>query len=264
MMGRFTRYLFQSFRTWERVSQLSMLLDLLLLVVTILVALVGPPALRQPALIGFFGLVVVAQIIFMWSNRGMVTSYTQAQRAYLAEDFETARRLLEQQTAGPKVDAKALTLLGNTYRQLGLLDKSEQVLTKALALRPEDHFPRYGFGRTLLVQGRYAEAAEALQRAVEAGAPPIAQVDLGEALYRAGESTRARTALRAASHLQQEPHRTLMVGYLLNRLGEAADVPPLAGALDYWQEQAERYRSTPYGAALAEDVQQMRILIEQR
>jgi tetratricopeptide (TPR) repeat protein len=263
-MGRFTRYLFRSFRTWERTSQLSMLLDLGLLVLTMLVALFGPPALRQPALIGFFGLVVVAQIIFMWSNRGMVTAYTQAQRAYLAEDFETARRLLEPQAAEAKADVKALTLLGNTYRQLGLLDKSEQVLTKALALRPEDHFPLYGFGRTLLVQGHYAEAAEALQHAVEAGAPPIAQVDLGEALYRAGEPTRALTALRAASQLQQEPHRALLVGYLLNRLGAAVDVPLLADALDYWREQAERYRSTPYGAALAEDVQHMRILIEQR
>jgi Tfp pilus assembly protein PilF len=263
-MGRFTRYLFQSFRTWERASQFSMVLDLTLLVLSVLVALFGPPTLRQPALIGFFGLVVVAQIIFMWSSRGMVTPYTQAQRAYLAEDFETARRLLEQQVDEAKADVKVLTLLGNTYRQLGLLDKSEQVLTKALALRPEDHFPLYGFGRTLLVQGRYAEAAEALQHAVETGAPPIAQVDLGEAFYRAGEPTRALAVLRAARHLQQEPHRALLVGYLLNRLGEAADVPLLAEAQDYWREQAERYRFTPYGAALAEDVQQMRIFIEQR
>jgi tetratricopeptide (TPR) repeat protein len=263
-MGRFTHYLSQSFRTWERPSQLSMLIDLALLVLAVLVAIFGPPALRQPALIGFFGLVVVAQIIFMWSNRGMVTPYTQAQRAYLAEDFERARELLEQQVAADKADVKMLTLLGNTYRQLGLLDKSEQVLTKAIGLRPQDPFPLYGFGRTLLVQGHYAEAAETLQRAVEAGAPPIAQVDLGEALYRAEEPGQALPVLRAASALEQEPHRALLVHYLLHRLGEAGGMPPSTEGLAYWQEQAERYRSTPYGAALADDVQHMRILIKQR
>ncbi|MBL8162756.1 MAG: hypothetical protein JNJ61_12280, partial [Anaerolineae bacterium] len=185
-MGRLTARLIAGFRAWERPAQIAFIIAVVLLLVALVVLRAGPPELRQPALIGFFGLFFGAQIIFMWANRTMVTPYTQAQRRYLAEDFDSARAILEKLHQSGKADVSSLTLLANTYRQLGMLDQSEEVVKRALEIRSFDHFPLYGFGRTLLVKGEYAEASARFQEALEAGAPPIVEFDLGEALFRQG------------------------------------------------------------------------------
>src|SRR5690606_37166419 len=146
-------------------------------------------------------------------------------------------------------NVQLLTLLGNTYRQLGMLDESEEVLTKAIELRPFDHFSLYGFGRTLLVRGLYAPAAEAIHEALQAGAPPIVQFDLGEARYRQGLTDDARLSLEAARRLDQESHRALMTDYLLYKLG-AGKMPSrelIQSGLPYWQDHAGRFSHTPYG-----------------
>lgn len=171
---------------WERPARLAFLLALLLLALAALALAFGPDELRGPGLVGFFGLVIVAQVIFMWANRGMVMPYTRAQRLYMAEDFEGACALLEKSRQAGKADVRALTLLGNAYRQRNLLHESETVLREALALGPNHYFPLYGFGRTLLVQGRYAEATELFRQALDAGAPDPIRVDAAEAFYRQG------------------------------------------------------------------------------
>jgi tetratricopeptide (TPR) repeat protein len=265
-MGRFTAYLVRRFRAWDRPSQLALLIALLLLVITFLALIFGGVNLRQPALLGFIGLVIMMQFIFMWGNRGMVTPFTQAQRYYLAEDFAAARQVLEESLSSGKPDAQSLTLLGNTYRQLGLLDKSEKVLTKALELRPSDHFPLYGIGRTLLVKGLFAQAADKMRQALEAGAPPIVQLDLAEALYRQGLDDQARFALTKVVSLDQEPHRALLTAFMLYRLkGGDPPMPALVAAgLPYWQDNALRFQATPYGQMLAGDVQQLQAFMEER
>jgi tetratricopeptide (TPR) repeat protein len=264
-MGRFTAFLLRNFRAWERLAQISMLLALILWMLAFLTLLFGPPPLRQPALIGCIGLIITAQVIFMWANRGMVTPFTQAQRFYLAEDFESARQVLESELDMDNPDVQMLTLLGNTYRQLGLLDKSEEVLTKAVELRPFDHFPLYGFGRTLLVKGEYAPAAESIRQALEAGAPPIVQFDLGEARYRQGLAAESRLALEAVLGQAQEPGRELMTQYMLFRLDgrEKPSRDLIEAGLRYWQENAQRFQHTPYGRALVDDVRQMQAFIEE-
>ncbi len=201
----------------------------------------------------------------MWANRGMVTPFTQAQRLYLAGDFESASKVLELALTEDKPDVQVLTLLGNTYRQQGLLDKSEEVLTKAVELRPFDHFPLYGFGRTLLIKGSYTPALEFLRRAVDAGAPSIVHFDLGEAYYRAGLPEDARSWLEVASELDQEPHRALMTNYLLYRLGAAQPPPPewVRLGLPYWEDNAVRYHLTPYGQSLTDDIQHMQTFLEE-
>jgi tetratricopeptide (TPR) repeat protein len=265
-MGRLTAYILRSFRAWDRASQVAMLSALVLLFGTFLLLLFGPTTFRQPALIAFIGLVLVTQIIFMWGNRGMVTPYTQAQRFYLAEDFESARIVLEDLRQTGKIDTSSLTLLGNTYRQLGDLDKSEEVLTKAVELRPFDHFPLYGIGRTLLVKGLFAQAADKMKQALDAGAPPIVQFDLAEAYYRQGLDDQARTALEALARIAQEPHRALMAQYMSYRLG-VGQPPTRESALagwQYWHDNAIRFQHTPYGQMLADDVQQMKAFMEER
>jgi tetratricopeptide (TPR) repeat protein len=199
----------------------------------------------------------------MWANRGMVTPYTQAQRAYLAENFEAARDLLEALRMTGKSDARDLTLLGNTYRQLGQLEASAAVLREALELRPNLHFSLYGFGRTLLVQGRYTEAVDTLRHALEAGAPLVARFDLADAYFRQGLWEEARAMLQDIR--VEETYRLLMSQYLLYRLEVGGQPTPelIQSGLSYWRAHAERFRQTPYGQALADDIRHMQTLMKE-
>jgi tetratricopeptide (TPR) repeat protein len=196
----------------------------------------------------------------------MVTAFTRAQRHYLAGEFEQALELLETARRESNVDMRLLTLLGNVYRQLGALDESHHILYEALDKAPNHYFPLYGFGRTLLSEGNYAEAAQVLRRAVDAGAPTGVRVDLAEAYYRSGQRTEALAELKSLDlhTFGGEPHRQLLAIYLLFRLNGGGS--PDAGIIDsgmlYWEATAERFRDTRYGTDLAQDIQHMRGRIE--
>ncbi len=263
-MGKITAYLIKAFRSWERSTQIAFTIASILLVISFVVVLTSSDTLRQSALIGFIGLIIALQIIFMWGNRTMVTAFTQAQRRYLAEDFIGAQAILERHLETGKADASTLTLLANTYRQLGILDKSEEIVKKALALRPFDHFPLYSFGRTLLIRGLYVQAIDIFRQALEAGAPLIVEFDLGEALYRNGEFDASAEVLERVRHSKQEPFRLLMTDYLLYRMGRNAvpNAVEVTAGITYWQELATRFQVTPYGQILADDVAFMQSLVE--
>jgi tetratricopeptide (TPR) repeat protein len=249
----------KQFKVWDRASQLAFVIAIVLLVILFVIVTQLPVESRGGALAAFGGVFLVLELVILWANRGMVTAYTRAQRQFLAGDFEAARVELEGVRATGKADFKALTLLGNTYRQLGAVDQSAMILREALQLAPDQHFPLYGFGRTLLVSGAYAEAAETIRSALDRGAPPVVQAELGEALYRQGGEDQAKSALDQASQLPavaNDPPRRLMVHYLRYRLGQA-EIPPIAlvgEGFAYWQATAERFRHTPYGADLALDL----------
>jgi tetratricopeptide (TPR) repeat protein len=207
-----------------------------------------------------FVLTTVLEGIILWANRGMVTPYTQAQRYYLAEDFVRARDVLAKALERQPDDVNMLTLMGNVHRQLGDLDASEQVLTDAVKLKQNAHFARYGFGRTLLVKGQYAQAADAFRAALDAGAPAIAYIDYAEALYRAGGDPAAVDEALNAGYdaAQSEAHRALLAAYLRYRIGGTPPTPDLVvDGLHYWQANAERFAHTPYGAALKLDAAAM-------
>jgi len=263
-MGKITTYLVKAFSSWERSTQLAFITAFVLLVISFIVVFASSGNLRQGALIGFIGLIIVLQIIFMWGNRTMVTPYTQAQRRYLVEDFIGARDILESFHNTGKPDVSSLTLLANTYRQLGNLNKSEEIVKKALALRSFDHFPLYSFGRTLLIRGLYAQAIDMLRQALQAGAPSIVEFDLGEALYRNGEFDASAELLECIRDPQQEPFRLLMTDYLLYRMdrGGIPNTVEVATGIDYWRELATRFQTTLYGQTLAADVAFMQSLVE--
>lgn len=264
-MGRITASLLKSFRQWEYSTRIALAVAFILILITFLFLLVGPLNLRQSALISFIGLLIALQVIFMWGNRHMITPYTQAQRLYLKENFQEARRILEELHTIGKADVSALTLLANTYRQLGMLAESEEVVKKALALRPFDPFPLYSFGRTLLVKGLYTESVVVLHQALEAGAPSLVHFDLGDALYRQGLFDDARRELLTAQEVDQEPFRQLMSDYLLYCMGdhEKPARELIVAGIIYWQDHAERFRHTSYGQALMNDVRQMQPLMEE-
>jgi tetratricopeptide (TPR) repeat protein len=254
------RRLRKDFYAWERSTKIAFVLGGILLVVALIVTLIAPPDARPQLLVGMGLLLIVLEVTILWGNRSMISVFTRAQRLYMEGELEAARDLLE--TARPKADARTLTLLGNTYRQLGQLHESETVLSEAVDKAPDRYFSLYGFGRTLLSEGRYAEAADAIRRALEVGAPPVVQADLGEAYYRLNQAEAAIAALNAAAAIKGglgEPQRALMVSYLLFRLGQAAPPDPdlVQSGLPYWQAMAERFHDTPYGAALTLDVREM-------
>jgi tetratricopeptide (TPR) repeat protein len=253
------------FRAWERPAQIALLLALALMVVVLVLARLGPDSVFEPALIGLLGLLVAVQVIVLWAKRGTVMPYTQAQRHYLAGDFAAACALLEGLRAAGKADFRALTLLGNAYRQQGALAESAAALHEALAQQPNHNFPLYGFGRTLLVQGRYADAADTLARAIAAGAPPLAHLDAAEAHYRLGDGAAARAQLEVAE-VGDEAHRLLLRAYLLYRLdaGDPPDAALIEAGIPYWQASAARFAGTPYGAALAADVLWLQTRLEER
>jgi len=256
-MGRLTSFWLHRYLNWDHSSQMGFLIAIGLLLLALVVALVGPSELQQPATIGAMGLVITAQVIFLWANRGMVAEYTRAQHHYLDSDFESAKAILEELRDSGRADFRALTLLGNTYRQLGQLGESEVVLLDAVDLAPKHPFPVYGIGRTFMAYGRYPEAAGALDQALKDGGAEVIWFDAGEAHYRLGNTLRAIELLQSAlPHVQDEPHRALMATYLLSRLG--AGEPPayelVQQGLPYWERQSRVFGATPYGTALAQDI----------
>lgn len=262
---RLLQDLSRDFRTWDKASQSAFSIALVLLFSFGLALIFAPNEWRQIAAIGLVGLIFVMQVIILWANRGMIRPYTQAQRRFMKGDFEQARTLLEQVRESGKADVRVLTLLGNTYRQLGKLEESEIALRDALDKDSLHPFPLYGFGRTLLSKGNYHEAVTMLEKAVDAGTT-VAQFDLGEAYYRLGQWQEAKASLQAVRPSLQEPYRALMADYLLYRMG-VGTLPSsslIHDGLPYWQETAARLHNTAYGIALIEDIDAMHILTEER
>lgn len=250
---RWRRRLLEMVRGWDTPTRVAFSIGVVVLAVMFGVLQFGGDHLRLPAIVGISTVMLVLQGLVLWGNRWMVTPFTQAQRYYRQGDFARVVALLEARAAADDVEAAELTLLGNTYRQLGALSKSEGVLSKAVDISPESYFPRYGFGRTLLVKGDYAGAVAALEAALAYGAPGGVRVDLAEAYYRAGmrEAMAAQLALVPAGLAAQ---REVMRAFLA---GEAPAADVLAAGLPYWTETARRFAGTPYGAALWEDIHEI-------
>jgi tetratricopeptide (TPR) repeat protein len=247
----------RDFKTWDRPTQIAVILGLALLALLLIVAF-AVPELRQSALIGAGGLLLISEAAALWGNRGMISLLSQAQRRYLDGDLTGTVTLLEEARVRGKVDARALTLLGNTYRQLGRLTESESLLSEAIDKAPNHYFPHYGFGRTLLAKGDYAGAVEAMRRAVALGAPSVVRLDVGEACYRAGLFDEALVELDSTT--PDETYRQLMRAFLLHKI--AARFPPpspelIREGLPYWVATAERFRHTAYGAALHNDIEEL-------
>jgi tetratricopeptide (TPR) repeat protein len=270
-MGIF-RNIWHIIRVWDTSVKSGLVLALVLLVGIFAVAGSAPESIRFVLLFSAALVFIVAQGIIMWGNRTMLAPYTQAQHQYLAGDFAAARDTLrayldERAQQGKKPDANTLTLLGNTYRQMGQLDESLQTLTLALQIAPTYHFSLYGLGRTLLTRGEYAQASQVFHQALTNYAPDVVWLDAALTHYLLDERQQAYEALALARQKQPqlaEPHRQLMMLFLLKTLSdEQPDVPTMRDwvttGLPFWEAEAERYTHTPYGQALHRIVNAIRL-----
>jgi tetratricopeptide (TPR) repeat protein len=228
-----------------------------------------------PILIGVSIALVIAQfgLLRLGMNRGGMLA--QAQQAFVTGDMTGVVTLVETARSGDEpVSTKALTLLGNAYRQLSDYDQSLDVLQAALHTAPDDPFPLYGLGRSLLVMGRYPEAVAYLQKALQNGARKATRSDYVLALYLADTDPETlRTACFQASQvLRMEAYRALMVNYILYQTYVADETSQqktlalkimrnTADALAWWQAEAQRHASTAYGQSLGRELENLQALL---
>ena len=124
MVWQVARDLTRRLPEWDVSAKLSLAIAIMLLILLLGVGFLGPQAIRFPARIGAFGLLVTIQLLFLWGNRRDASPYHQAQQHFIARDYQAARELLEPLPAAGRASVDALVLLGNSYRHLGQLDRA--------------------------------------------------------------------------------------------------------------------------------------------
>jgi hypothetical protein len=243
-------------QAWDRTVKIGVVMSLALLVVLLTLILFAPQQARPAFLIGIVGVVIVMQILIMWGNRHLVTPYARAQQQFLEGDYGAARDTLlasiaETEGKGKRPSIDTLTLLGNTYRNLALLRESEDILTTALQRQPQNPFPLYGFGRTLLAAGRFADAETYFRRAMDAGGPAGMAFDVALAQVLQNSYEAAFPVLRG---VVQDTTQDIPRRWMAQRLLPLEQQTPAAFSTDealfgevFWQKEAERFASTPYG-----------------
>lgn len=264
--------MFEQLRYLDRRVIASGLLALVIALGLLTLTLFGPDAARLGAAVGLIGLLVAMQVAILFFRPADRSPFGQARAAFAADDFVGAAAQLEQMIA-VKPTVRALTLLGNSYRQLGRLDDSQARLEQALALSPKNAFALYGMGRTQLARGNFDAAADWFDKALAAGAPAPVACDLGLAEYLAGnEEAALKTLQKTTRILQIEPYRALIASAILYHLLKQnhsaasaqaeANIRHSTDGLAYWQAEVERHYDTPYGQALAQIVEEVEGLLQ--
>lgn len=245
---------------WDASVKASLALALLLFVLLMALGLGGPPALRLPARIGAFGVLVTGQLVFLWGNRREISPYHQAQQRFIAGDFRDAKAILEARPATSRESADALVLLGNSYRHLAQFDQSRSVLERALALNPRHHLAHFSMGKLCLILGHYAAARESIALALELGAPAIVRFELGQACFLAGDEDAAQRIFSdLPAEYSDEQEQSLLLTYYLHRLG-AAERPQagmISAGLENIRMDAAKYADTAYSDHLGKVSQQL-------
>lgn len=246
---------------WDRPTQIALAIAFLLLIIDVII-LATQPELQAPALAGAVGLLLGIQAIFMWGNRNLVTPFTQAQRHFVAGEFEQVVDVLKQYIEDeehPTLDA--LILLGNTYRTLGQLVESESILRIAIARRPDYHFALYGLGKTFLAKGQYQIAIEQLEKSIKNNGVQTTHFDIALALFLDSHLDEALTELDKLPPVD-EAYRQLLMAYMRYLYDPQDNTRQFNwDGLPFWEAEARRFEHTPYGQTIRDLVQEMRQLL---
>ena len=245
---------------WDAASRISFLVASTLLIFLLLLGFFGPQAIRFPARIGAFGLLLTLQLVIFWGNRRLISPYLQAQQHFLAGDYSSARDTLEQIPESDRTSVDALVLLGNCYRHLGQFARSKHAIEHALQLKPDYHYALYALGKLNLVTAAYHEASDAFEQALASGAPDLVQFDMGQANFLLGNSETATKHLgRFCSRATDEPEKLMLATYLLHIMGsgEHPSAAEIHEHISYWREEALKYAATDFGKALQSQVDEL-------
>lgn len=234
----------RSFRTWGRPFQIAALTALIVLVLAVVAVFFGPLDLRVPALVSVFGSVIAFQLLVMWSLRGMQTAQSLAWGAFRRGEFEECIRILEKERADGKTNRSQLHLLAIAHKQLGRLSESEALARELIAEDAEKPTAWRILGQVLMIEGRWEEAAPALERASHTHAD--SQVELGLLQYIRREREAAAIEIRDALDKKQCTASHDWLARII--LGDVPHLNDDAG--DYWKDEAARFSQTEYGAAL--------------
>ena len=251
------RHALRGLPAWDRASRLSLALAVVLLIGLLALGFGGPAELQFPARIGAFGCLLTLQLLFFWGNRRSVSPYHQAQRQYMAGEYAAAREILEAMPRGTRQSVDALILLGHCYRQLNIFDSAKAVIDHALELKPGYHYALFAKGKLSLVSGSFAEAAQQLKAASEAGAPDVTVFELGQACFMVGDRDAARAHFSRFLLAESDEDAKIMLSqFYLHAMDAAIIQRPEAGPqlIQHWRDEAERYAETAYGAALKRDI----------
>lgn len=251
---------------WDAASKISFFVASTLLIFLLLLGFFGPQAIRFPARIGAFGLLLTLQLVIFWGNRRLISPYLQAQQHFLTGDYSSARDTLEQIPESDRTSVDALVLLGNCYRHLGQFARSKQAIEHALQLKPDYHYALYALGKLNLVTGAYHDASDAFEQALASGAPDLVQFDMGQANFLLGNrNASAKQLNRFCAGTQDEPEKLMLATYLLHIMG-AGEQPSAADINEHissWREEALKYAATNFGKALQSQVDELRTKILQ-
>jgi Flp pilus assembly protein TadD len=120
--------------------------------------------------------------------------------------------------------------------ELGRLDRGEEALRRALALRSTDWATHNSLGVLLLRQNRFDEAEKEFHRVIALNPEiPRGHSNLGAACYRQGKLDEAERMFRRSVEIRPTPGALSNLGttlFYLRRYGEAAEVFEKAVALD--------------------------------
>ena len=251
----FFRDILRRWPAWDRASKISLGTAIVLLLGLLWLGFVGPQQVQLPARFGAFGLLLTMQLLFFWGNRRSISPYHQAQQHFLAGDYASARKILEQIPDSGRASVDALVLLGNSYRHLGQFELSESALRRALQEKPDYHYALFADGKLSLVTGRFADANDQLERALESGAPKLVHFDAGLAYFVQDEMKKA--GQHFAEFLAEEdgePEKAMLATFCQSLIGDGAPPPESAIRLyaSLWQDEAIKYSNTPYGRTLGE------------
>lgn len=130
----------------------------------------------------------------IWKNIGLLLAGSQDNQQKV-EAFLNALRTLPQ-------DQTSWVHLGNTYLDLGLVDKAGPAFETALELDPASYLAWLGLGKTFLQKGEIDQAVTALQKAVQLdGSDLQAWLNLGQGFYEQNRELDALLAYQKAAEI---------------------------------------------------------------
>ena len=159
--------------------------------------------------------------------------YEQAAKLKNAKEYAAAAPIYEQALALNPAGNNIYTYLALCHHRLGRHTEAEPLLKASLRIA-DLHYPNYLMGSLLSAQGRYAEAVQALEHAVELRNPEWKKVfeyeELGFSYMKLDKNADARRVLLDGYRINSGRHRlTYLLAQSSDNLGKSED------AINYYQ-----------------------------
>ena len=227
-------------------------------------------------------LIFIAGVVALrWWRRGVVSRLyswrTPALTLLQKGDYRRLVRELEDEATAGRGHPDKLAMVALAYIELNKWDHADRLLQQAREVAPDFASVNGALGSLRRHQARYAEAADAIERALRFEDNSSSRYYLGLCRYLAGEPDAARAALETAladptllrqgqvygafilGQIAEAEGDTVTARQWYDRMAEAA--PKTIHALE---EEARRHKQTPYGDTLKEHIRTMQRIIARR